>query len=396
MADTILCRQATVQDLQQVQALWKQCFDDTPSFVQWYFSRYYRAEHTLGIFDDAALLASAQIIPYTIGVRDSRLDCAYIVGVDTAPQARHKGYAKKLLLACLEEQRRRKQPISLLMPFEGQFYYRYGWSFCYFHQRLLLQPQELRCAAREWGTIKQIDLFEAQGQLADIYARFAAPYHGAVIRTKQQWRLLLEDAALENTQCFLLEKDGAAQGYCLWTPLKGKIFIREMAWIQEQAKAGLLWFLQDVMPEQHQLWLELPQDDALVYQLAAVKDAVRLYPFLMARIVDVAQCLEQLSYPMLQAQLILSVSDCFAPWNHHSFLLCLDGGIAKVQIVEAENMPEVHHVAITIEGLSQLVMGTRSAGQLQRQDLLQVENDSALQLLEQLWPPKSTYINEYY
>lgn len=39
--------------------------------------------------------------------------------------------------------------------------------------------------------------------------------------------------------------------------------------------------------------------------------------------------------------------------------------------------------AITIEGLSQLVMGTRSAGQLQRQDLLQVENDSALHL-EQL------------
>ncbi len=67
-----------------------------------------------------------------------------------------------------------------------------------------------------------------------------------------------------------------------------------------------------------------------------------------------------------------------------------------MQIVEAENMPEVHHVAITIEGLSQLVMGTRSAGQLQRQDLLQVENDSALQLLEQLWPLKSTYINEYY
>ena len=204
-----------------------------------------------------------------------------------------------------------------------------------FSSAIVIAAAGAALCCQRMGTIKQIDLFEAQGQLADIYARFAAPYHGAVIRTKQQWHLLLEDAALENTQCFLLEKDGAAQGYCLWTPLKGKIFIREMAWTQEQAKAGLLWFLQDVMPEQHQLWLELPQDDALVYQLAAVKDAVRLYPFLMARIVDVAQCLEQLSYPMLQAQLILSVSDCFAPWNHHSFLLCLDGGIAKVQIVEA-------------------------------------------------------------
>lgn len=90
MADTILCRQATVQDLQQVQALWQQCFDDTPSFVQWYFSRYYRAEHTLGIFDDTALAgvgADDSIYHWRAG-QPAGL-CLY-VGVDTAPQARHK------------------------------------------------------------------------------------------------------------------------------------------------------------------------------------------------------------------------------------------------------------------------------------------------------------------
>ena len=51
---------------------------------------------------------------------------------------------------------------------------------------------------------------------------------------------------------------------------------------------------------------------------------------------------------------------------------------------------------ITIDGLSQLVLGARSAAQLKRQQLLQVKDDQALQLLQQLWPPQSSYINEYY
>ena len=51
---------------------------------------------------------------------------------------------------------------------------------------------------------------------------------------------------------------------------------------------------------------------------------------------------------------------------------------------------------ITIDGLSQLVLGARSAAQLQRQDLLQLRDEQLLQLIHQLWPPQQTYINEYY
>ena len=128
--ESVVCRLADEKDTAQVQALWETCFDDTAAFVQWYFSRYYKSENTLGIFAGADLQASAQMIPYTIRLRDTALPCAYIVGVNTAPAARKKGYARTLLRECLLEQRKRKQHISLLMPFEGQFYYRYGWPFC--------------------------------------------------------------------------------------------------------------------------------------------------------------------------------------------------------------------------------------------------------------------------
>ena len=396
MSGEVTCRLAEEAELQQVKNLWSRCFDDTESFVNWYFDRYYRAEQTLGIFMQEDLQASAQVIPYTLNLRGTEVSAGYIVGVDTAPEARHRGYARRLLQECLMLQRERGQVISLLMPFEGQFYYRYGWPFCYFHQQIQLKPEELRCAAKPWGTIRHCEPYGAIPELERIYKQFCLWYHGTVCRSREQWHMLLEDAEMEHTQCYLIEQDGVAQGYCLWTPLKGKIFIREMAWCKEEARRGLLDFLREAVPADQILWLELPQDDTLVYEMAVSKTAVVQYPFLMARIVDVKTCLEALTYPNVETVFLLRVRDAFAAWNNGFFRVELSGGRARVTKLEGNG--ETEDVCTGVEALSQLVMGARSVPQLVRRGMLQIQNASRITpaQLEELWPEKTLYINEYY
>lgn len=396
MTDSVICRLAESQDMEQVKSLWSNCFDDTPTFVQWYFDRYFRAEHTMGIFSGTALLASAQVIPYRLQLRSSILDCGYVVGVDTEPEARNRGYARTLLLQCLQLQRERQQHISLLMPFEGQFYYRYGWPFCYFHQRIEICADELRCAAKRWGSVRQITLQEAAAVLPPIYQAFVQHYAGTVQRSEQTWKLLLEDAALEHTRCIIIAQESVpAAGYCLWAEVEDKIFVREMAWCHEMARVGLLDALMQIVPLGKKLWLELPDDDPLAYQLASAKKAVVRYPFLMARIVDVKQCLEAMVYPVNQiAWLRLAVKDDFAVWNNGIFDVKIQDGHASVTILEGESQQETD-VTVTIEGLSQLVMGARSAEQLCWQNQLHA-NLGQLALLQQIWPVQNLYINEYY
>ena len=366
MHEELECRQVTAGETEQVKRLWQVCFDDTSAFVQWYYMRYYQAKNTWGIFSNGILQASAQMIPYQLQLRQTQLSAEYVVGVDTAPEARNRGYAKQLLQVSLEEARRRKQPISLLMPFEGQFYYRYGWSFCYFHLQIQVPGSELRCATQTYGIVQEEDLFAAQPWLEQIYTVFIQFYEGFVVRTKTTWRMLLEDAALENTRCFLLRTKQKVEGYCLWTPLKDKIFIREMAWCNSNAKAGLLYFLQQSAVEHLPFWLELPAEDALSYQLATAKTAMVLYPFLMARIVDVSMLLSQLSYPLGTMQFSFAVQDDFAPWNKGIYQMHIQQGRAIV-LRDEKTEPEAE---ITIEGLTQLVFGVRSAEQLERQGIL--------------------------
>lgn len=390
-----VCRMVREEDKSQVQTLWTQCFDDTPDFVQWYFLQYYRTENTLGIFGGTHLLASAQVIPYCIKLRGNKQNCGYIVGVDTAPEARNRGYARTLLHSCLKLQRERKQFISLLMPFEGQFYYRYGWSFSYFHQQLLLHPSELRCAAKAWGSVREIELENAVEILHPLYDSFAKNYDGMVMREKSGWNALLADAALEQTRCYVLEQEGQAVGYCLWTPMKSCSFIREMVWCCEEARAGLLEFIRTHVPDGNQVWLELPDEDVLVYQLAASKKAAVRYPFLMARIVDVQQCLEAIRYPdRIVIAFCMAVQDSFAEWNDAVFEIQIAHGCARVNLLKEKTVSEAD-VLVTIDGLSQLVMGSRSVSQLMRQNLLQT-TEALSEVLQKLWPIQNLYINEYY
>ena len=403
------CRIVTNEELPQVMQLWQTCFDDTIKFVLWYFARYWKAENTLGIFEQHGeteqLQASAQVIPYNLQIRNTALSCGYVVGVDTAPEARNKGYAKHLLRECLYLQREKKQAISLLMPFEGQFYYRYGWPFCYFHQRIITEPRELRCAAKEWGRVRKVDMFEAQAELARVYEAFAARYHATVNRTVEQWRLQLEDAQMEHTICFLIEDEQQeVQGYFLWTPLKEKCFVREMAWCHERAKNGMLYYLMQNVAEGEKLWIDLPEDDSLKYQLASAKTDIVLYPFLMARIVDVKQCLESICYPDIEAEFLLTVQDDFADWNTGTYHILINNTMAKVNMIDAIVQTEmkrnhVAHAAISIDGLSQLIMGACSAKSLIQQEVLCCDNHTEQYLtsiLDVVWPEQCNYMNEYY
>ena len=88
------------------------------------------------------------------------------------------------------------------------------------------------------------------------------------------------------------------------------------------------------------------------------------------------------------------MEDSFAPWNDGVFHVTCAGGQAAVKSLPEAAKTEAE-AQITIDGLSQLVMGARSAGQLERQGLLQAKPQISA-ILQQLWPEQQLYINEYY
>ena len=262
-----------------------------------------------------------------------------------------------------------------------------------------MKPEELSYIAGHdsgRGRVSEADAFARLDDLQRIYQQFTADYDGFVIRSRENWQLLLEDGALDNTVCYIIEEDGRAEGYCFWAEQDGCVFIREMAWCCEEARVGLLRHLWQTVPSNQNMWLELADDDALAGQLAVSKTAVVRHPFLMARIADVPMCLEAIHYPKdVEASFELAVFDYFILGGTSVYSVSISNGRANVRKTKCRQGDLSSAVYIGIEGLSQLVTGARSVKELVRQKLL-VCPAAEQELLDWLWPKQCLYINEYY
>jgi len=106
----------------------------------------------------------------------------------------------------------------------------------------------------------------------------------------------------------------------------------------------------------------------------------------------------------LQENLLLTIEDAFAEWNTGSYYLETQNGQVCVSKVAADALEQlrssgIYEVAMSIDSLSQLVMGARSAADLMRHELLDCQDavrETIVQVLNQLWPEQKNYINEYY
>lgn len=389
MSTEAVCRVMQSNDTEAVKHLWKICFEDTEQFVDWYFQEYYHPENTLGIFSEGSLQASAQMIPYTIQLRQAPCSVSYIVGVDTAPDARNRGYAKRLLYQCLEKMRQRRLPLALLMPFAGHFYYRYGFTFCYVQKQYQVAPKELRCAAEEYGQVQMADGADWVSALNHVYESFVQFFHGWAYRDAGHWKNLIADGKMEGIHCYLLQHNGQVEGYCFAGWREDTFFVREIAYLHEEARKGLLYFLQ--MQPAQTLLLYMDDEDPLLLQLANAKTVVQA-PFLMTRIVDVPLCLKMLAVQEGMPAWTLSIIDDFLPWNNGSFLIAqTNEKLIVTPVIKAES-----DVIMSIEALAQLMMGAQTTAQLERMGLLKIHKDSLRIFLQQLWPKMSNYINEYY
>lgn len=385
-------RIATEADLEEVKWLWAYCFENYEPFFSWYFREYYQSKNTMVVYEKGKMLSNLQLIPYEIKIRDKTLPTSYIVGVASFPQARRGGIVGELLGRAMEEMRSRGQGICLLMPFKAAFYYPYQFQFCYHHYKYDLPLEDLKSVSRGYGEFIPLKGMEDQGALNKVYQEFVREKHGYVVRTATNWRLMLEEHTGEKGYTYLLQNEGNPEGYILYYLKDNKFVVREMAYSNFQAQQSLFQFIYNHRSQVARLEWNGPVDDTTHFFLPDPKEGVTIYPFLMARIVDVEKILTEIQFPPnFQGEIIIKFQDKLAHWNNQTFALKVVNGQGEVHPV-----PKEEQVTVDIGAFTQILLGRLSARQVYKEGRLRVNNMKYLEMLEEIFPPCINYINEYY
>lgn len=111
----------------QQKEIWKLCFGDPESYIDFYFTNRYKEDDTVVLLHDGEIAAMLTMIPVrTVFPNDRSLNTAMFYAIATHPKFQNRGFATQLMDYSNQLLRARKEELSVLVPANNQLfeYYR--------------------------------------------------------------------------------------------------------------------------------------------------------------------------------------------------------------------------------------------------------------------------------
>ncbi len=113
---------AQEQDIQRLREIWKVCFGDPDSYLDFYFSRGFPLFRTVVDRKDGKITSMLTVVPAFYKTGGKYFEAAYLYAVGTAPEYRGKGIATRLLSETHEILRKEGVKFTALFPAESSLY----------------------------------------------------------------------------------------------------------------------------------------------------------------------------------------------------------------------------------------------------------------------------------
>ncbi|AXR78156.1 GNAT family N-acetyltransferase [Natrarchaeobaculum sulfurireducens] len=329
-----------------------------------------------------------------------------MASVATPPEYRRQGHVGRLLEGSLAEYRERGVRFAVLWPFNYAFYRQFGWKtanrlasyecapevFAFAREHVDHDASQFRRLAADEHT-----------ELEEVYERHRDRYAMAFRRDERWWRRRVFGGHDVDPFVYAYERDDEVQGYLVYSfddetddeTRRGRTMtVSELAYADREASLALLSFVADHESQAERVHLEVPDAFPLLETVPApdrVETSIEIGA--MVRVVDVVETLSALSYPNVDGSITIAVDDPLAAWNQGSFELTVDDGIGTCERLGDETDADV---TLEVGSLSQLIVGYRSARDLERTDDLAVADDCTLETLEGLFPETDVYLGEHF
>lgn len=361
---------ATDTDKENIKNLWAIAFDEQEPFLSGYFDGFWNVKNAIIVKENEKLIGALQMIPYTLSVRNTSLGSSYIVGVSVLPEERKKGHSKTLMYRCLKEQKKRGEAISVLIPFNYEFYEKLGYSLCYELGVFETNAQNMQKFDSSFS-FKVMNLPD-YGDLNEAYNLFCIGKSGYNKRTERDWEYIFFEHKLFGGCIYGMYDENGILGYVSYIKNKDKLFIRELVYENQDALYCLLSFIKDNFKDVKNIKIRTAANEKAI--------PLNTVPYAMARIVDVSLALKDTDIKDLK----INISDDFFPENSGTYMMT--GG--KISKTDSKD----YDAKMDIGTFTQLFMGYSSSFELANTKKLNAEKD-VLEKLDKIFPKMNNYIN---
>jgi len=344
----------------------------------------------IGWFDDGSLISSLSIYPCKVNIHGKTFNMAGVTGVGTYPEYANQGLMQELITEALKRMRNNRQWISYLYPFSIPFYRHKGWEIISDHMTFTVPDSQLPKAIEVEGHVERQDIDSEDVYLT--YNRFALQNNGALIRSdadwEEYWRWENEE---DRTAAIYYDEKNEPLGYILYWIKDDVFYMKEMIYLSQEARIALWNFIgaHFSMIERIEGHTYTSEPIAFLFEDSSIKETIE--PYIMARIIDVAEFLKRYPFAKKHGEFHFNVTDTYAEWNNKTFSVAWD----KTGKIEVTNEPIGTAIDIDVQTLTSMLMSYRRPTYFQKIERLQVDHNT-LELLEEIIPDTQPYFSDYF
>lgn len=340
-----------------------------------------------GIMEGEDLAAKLHLIPFHIYIGKEKFKMGGVAGVATYPEYRRSGYVKELLQHSLQTMKKDGFTVSMLYPFAVTFYRKYGWELCANLLVCHLTKSDLVMKKQVNGTVKRFNKENHPEEVEKLYETFAERFSGMLVRNEKWWlQAVYEDLTL----AIYYDENKTAAGYMLYKIENYKMTVDEFVPLHNEARNGLWNFICQHDSMIKELEMTVSENEQLLYTLQEPRVKTEIKPYFMGRIVDVEQFLKQyeLNWNNVQQEVILHITDSFAPWNNVSVRL------ANYEIAIIEE-PMDKGINLDINALSTILLGYKRPLELNELELIS-GSEEEIRAFENVVPVRKSFIYDFF
>ena len=394
-------KQVAIEHLEQYNQLLRYVFQVTDQDLQligWEEKEMIRAKSpTLekadawGWFDGDKLISQVAVYPMKVRIFNRTYDMGGLTGVGTYPEYANQGLMHKLLNQALKNMKNNHQTISYLFPYSIPYYRRKGWEIISDKITFEINDYQLPKRKKVHGEVVRVDV-ESQ-EVKDAYDRFAIQTHGALLRDDLAWNEYLLWDSDDLMAAVYYNEHNMPDGYVLYW-IKEEVFhIKDMIFINEEARSGLWNFISAHFSMITKVIGNTYTDEPLAFLLedADIKESIS--PYFMARIVDLEQFIAQ--YPFkpdtLEREWIFTMDDPLLDSNQGTFKLTISkDGNGKIVRLGAKTTDR-----IDIQTMTTMLLGYKRPAYLHKIGRLSCDEET-LDMLEDAIEQQTPYFSDYF
>ncbi|PFD41283.1 GNAT family N-acetyltransferase [Bacillus cereus] len=341
-----------------------------------------------GIMEGEDLAAKLHLIPFHIYIGKEKFKMGGVAGVATYPEYRRSGYVKELLQHSLQTMKKDGFTVSMLHPFAVSFYRKYGWELCANLLKCHISKSDLVMKKQVNGTVKRFNKENHPEEVEKLYEAFAERFSCMLVREKNWWLQAVYD---DLTLAIYYDENKKAAGYMLYKIENYKMTVEEFVLLHNEARNGLWNFICQHDSMIKEIEMTVSESEPLLYSLQEPRVKTEIKPYFMGRIVDVEQFLKQyeLNWNNVQQEVILNITDAFAPWNNITVRLANH----EITIIKEKTIDK--GIKLDINELSTIMFGYKRPLQLNELELIS-GSEEEIQAFEKIVPVREAFIYDFF